>query len=475
MPATEPTVAVSPTTRSAKAAAARECETANPATSPKESRVAPKPAQSPAASVPVTPKSKQNPSPSGQATPGPRASKTEVTSELPAQSSETKSKKPRRSNLPVPTPTKGKTNAARVSGTTVAAAGSSKGTTLASPPAPPVSTPKRSRPISEVDLSKEEEDGASTRKRRKETLRKMQEQAAQRRDPSPTPVKRKPVKPVKPNGDSVGGSGSGSGSRPSPANEYRFYPYIPAGPSLDYPETMDCEEEREEEAREARLVAAGGYQFVDDDGDDYYEENVDDGKDEEDEEEYDQYEACGGYEDYEDYDDFGSMYLSPSVHRRRHYDLGPNLATVPFKPLPPPMTYPRPATPPAPGVFFYHPHFPERKPLKCLKCKSYSLGFEVKTSRTIHNPERYFFACLKCHEFVCWADAERISSTNPPCKCPEAYPSREELAREESAFARTIFYKCVTGACKLWNWSDRQLSKRQVNQRYGQLLYPDAA
>ncbi|OTB19640.1 hypothetical protein K445DRAFT_147275 [Daldinia sp. EC12] len=381
-----------PITRSAKAAAAPECDAAkSAATSPKQSLVAAQAVLSPAASVSVTPKSKQTPSSSRKATPGPHVSKTEVTSKLPAQSSETKSKEPRGSNLPVSTPTKAKTEAPRLSGTTVVAASSSK-RTLATPPAPPASTPKRSRPISEVDPSKDEDDAASTRKRRKETLKKMQEQAAQRRDPSPTPVKRKPVK-------HNGGSGSGSGSQPSPANEYRFCPYIPAGPSLDYPETMDCEEEREEEEREARLVAGGGYEYFDDGDDDYYQENVDDGKEEEDEE-YDQYEACGGYEDYEDYDDFGSMYLSPSVHRRRHYDLGPNLAAVPFKPLPPPMTYPRPATPPAPGVPFHHPHFPDRKPLKCLKCKSYSLGFEVKTSRTIHNPERYFFACLKVRSLI---------------------------------------------------------------------------
>ncbi|KAI1807287.1 hypothetical protein F4811DRAFT_549968 [Daldinia bambusicola] len=463
---------LSPITRSATAATAREGNAANPTVSPRKSPVPPETKQSSSVSVVtegknVTPKAEQTSNPLRKVTTSPNALAAGVTQNLPAPSSPatSKNKEPRRLNQPVVTPTKITVEFLDRSGTTVTRARNNNAPLL---PSTPTRASKRTRPIAVVDPDDDEDDAASPRKRRMETPRKTQESPSQRSNPPPaTPVKRGPVKHNKV-------SAAASSAKDMSHARYPEYPEL---------EDLDPEEDWRDAERPENM---GFAEWPEDPNEDLYyeEENVDDeGEDgeekrmrEEMREEMEAQEAQlddWGYASYARYD-AEEMFFSPRA--RRHYDLGPNLAAaVPLHTsLDPPMVYPRPPTPPPPGEPFYHPHFPDRKPLRCSRCSDRSaVRFEVVTSRTTHNPGRYFYRCEECTKMICWADAERISPAHPRCKC--GHPSREELSNESAWHARTVFYKCATGRCGFWRWSDTQLSERQVNRRYGQLLYRDAA
>ncbi|KAF3061164.1 hypothetical protein GL218_03824 [Daldinia childiae] len=175
------------------------------------------------------------------------------------------------------------------------------------------------------------------------------------------------------------------------------------------------------------------------------------------------------YEDIDLEDEKNRFFISPDA--QRHYDLGLDAAPIPFRrssahlPFPP-----RPQTPPPPGVPFYHPNFPLRRPLRCPNHRFDHLSFELKQSHTLYNPDRWFY----CYDgFICWADDRGVHKNNPECFC--GYPSREEMTTERSHNPRVIFYNCATKGCRFRdaNWED-QLSEREVNEYYGRQIYPNA-
>ncbi|KAI1467511.1 uncharacterized protein F4812DRAFT_459616 [Daldinia caldariorum] len=424
---------------------ARERDAAKPAVSPQEPSVTPGTGQSLSASVDtegdnVAPKSEETSSPLREVAPTPNTLAADATPDLPEPSSPVvpKNKAPRRSNQSVATPTKIKVEELDL-------------------PSTPTRVPKRSRPVSAADADDDQDDTASPRKRRMETPSKKQESRSQQSNPPPaTPVKREPVEHDK---------RVRSPTSPVGHMDNAIYP--------EYPELEDFDEEAD--WREAERENMGFVEYPENPQDLYYEEEVEDDEDEDVKDKRDRYDqmASCGYLDHCHDDEL--YFISPSA--RRHYDLGPRLAAaVPFHTsLAPPMSYSQPPTPPPPGEPFHHPHFPDRKPLQCSHCgDSSAVSFKVMISRTTHSPGRYFYSCKECSEFTCWADAERISPSNSPCWCPGGYPSREELSNAQVWHCRTVFYKCATGRCGFFQWTDTQLSEREVNHRYGQRLYQNA-
>ncbi|KAI8956765.1 hypothetical protein F5Y11DRAFT_353299 [Daldinia sp. FL1419] len=175
-------------------------------------------------------------------------------------------------------------------------------------------------------------------------------------------------------------------------------------------------------------------------------------------------------EDEEDEDE-KSFLISPDT--QRHYDQGPSLAPIPFsRALVPSSSNATPATPPPPGVPFRHPCFPSRAPLRCRRGYDHQ-GFEVKYSRSIHNPDRWFYTCAQCQNFICWADAAGVYSRNPTCNC--GYPTREDISSERVETPRVLFYRCATNKClfKDGDW-ENPLSKAEVNAYFGRIVYPEA-
>ncbi|KAI2783459.1 hypothetical protein F4815DRAFT_351563 [Daldinia loculata] len=367
----KPSVNMTPTTRHAAAAAARECQVIDPTEPSKESSVTPEPALSPSATLVSeddggTHESSRTVSPSREGTPSPHVRETEVKSELPERPSESKGKEPCRTHSPVMMSTKVKVEVPDLSGTTVVEASSSN--TLVQPP----TTPKRSRTIAAVDTDDDVDDSESSRKRRMEAasvLTKYEPVPEYWDDGPPTPV-------VK-------------------------------------------------------------YEDSDLDG----EENP--------------------------------FFISPDA--QRHYDLGLDAAPIPFQRS---LAYSsfsgRPQSPPPPGVPFYHPNFPQRRPLRCPNYRPNHLSFELKQSHTLFNPDRWFYVCSDCYDgFLCWADDRGVHKNNPECHC--GYPSRKEMTTERSRNPRVIFYNCATKECGFRdaNW-DEQLSEREVNEYYGREIYPNA-